>query len=99
MRGAGAARLTSPIMSSIVSSPRMPLERINLNVTPEMRRQLRAVAKRLRKSEAEVARDLLADALERTRRHHFHARVAEQMTPELRARMVAIAEALESLDG
>jgi hypothetical protein len=44
---------------------RMRLERINLDVPVETRQRLRAVAKRLNKTESEVARDLLVDALRR----------------------------------
>ena len=76
----------------------MALERINLNVPPEMRRRLRAVAKRLKKSESEVARDLLVEGLRRREKEEFYARVSEQMTPELRARLLQIAEAFERVD-
>lgn len=77
----------------------MALERINLNVPAETRRRLRAVAKRLKKTESEVARDLLIDALQRREKEEVYRRVSEQMTPELRARLLAIAEAFEQLDG
>lgn len=77
----------------------MALERINLNVPPEMRRRLRAVAKRLKKSESEVARDLLLEGLRRKEREDFYQRVSEQMTPELRARLLEIANTFERLDG
>jgi predicted DNA-binding protein len=77
----------------------MRLERINLNVPPETRQRLRAVAKRLKKTESEVARDLLADALRREEKQEFYRRVASEMTPELRARLLEIARAFEQLDG
>lgn len=77
----------------------MRLERINLNVPPETRKRLRAVAKRLKKTESEVARDLLVDALRRKEKEEFYRRVSEQMTPELRARLLEIATAFEKLDG
>ncbi len=77
----------------------MALERINLNVPPEMRRRLRAVAKRLKKSESEVARDLLVEGLRRKEKEEFYQRVSEQMTPELRARLLEIAHSFERLDG
>jgi hypothetical protein len=74
------------------------LERINLNVPPEMRRRLRAVAKRLKKTESEVARDLLVEGLRRREKEEFYRRVSEQMTPELRARLLEIAAAFERVD-
>jgi hypothetical protein len=74
------------------------LERINLNVPPEMRRRLRAVAKRLKKTESEVARDLLVEGLRRREKEEFYQRVSEQMTPELRARLLEIAAAFERVD-
>lgn len=64
-----------------------------------MRRRLRAVAKRLKKSESEVARDLLLEGLRRKEREDFYQRVSEQMTPELRARLLEIANTFERLDG
>ncbi|MBI4816939.1 MAG: hypothetical protein HY791_11815 [Deltaproteobacteria bacterium] len=76
----------------------MPLERINLNVTTEMRRQIRAIAKRTRKTESEAARELLSMALEQTRRQQFYESVADGMTSEVRRHMIALARALEELD-
>lgn len=76
----------------------MALERINLNVPPEMRRRLRAVAKRLKKTESEVARDLLVEALRRREKEDFYRRVSEQMTPEFRKRLLEIAHAFERVD-
>jgi predicted DNA-binding protein len=74
------------------------LERINLNVPPETRRRLRAVAKRLKKTESEVARDLLVEALRRREKEDFYRRVSEQITPELRKRLLEIARAFEGGD-
>ena len=76
----------------------MALERINLNVPLEMRRRLQAVAKRLKKTESEVARDLLMEALRSREKADFYRRVSEQMTPELRARLRQIAQAFEHID-
>lgn len=76
----------------------MSLERINLNVPPSLRHRLRAVAKRLKKTESEVARDLLAEALRRREKDEFYRRVSEQMTPAFRARLLEIAEAFERVD-
>jgi hypothetical protein len=75
------------------------MERINLNVPPDVRRQLREMASRAGRTEAEVARALLTDALERTRRDEFYRRVAEAHTPELRARDLRILRAFERLGG
>jgi hypothetical protein len=77
----------------------MALERINLNVPAETRRRLKAVAKRLKMTESEVARDLLVEALRRKESEEFYRRVSDQMTPELRARLLEIADAFEGLDG
>jgi hypothetical protein len=75
------------------------LARINLNVPSEMRRRLQAVAKRLKKTESEVARDLLVEGLIRREKEAFYERVSQQMTPELRARLLEIARTFERLDG
>ena len=85
-------------VSSFVSSSEMSLARINLNVPIETRRRLKAVAKRLKKTESEVARDLLVSALQQQEKDDFYRRVAEQMTPALRARLLEIADAFERLD-
>jgi hypothetical protein len=74
------------------------LERINLNVPPETRRRLRAVAKRLKKTESEVARDLLVEALRQREKQDFYRRVSEQVTPEFRKRLLEIARAFEGGD-
>jgi predicted DNA-binding protein len=78
---------------------RMSLERINLNVPSDARQRLKAVAKRLGRTETEVARELLLDGLQRAERKQFYQRVAAEMTPEIRARMVQVAEALERING
>lgn len=75
------------------------MERINLNVPPDVRRQLREIAAREGRAEAEVARALLIAALERARREEFFRRVAEAQTPEIRARDLEILRAFENLDG
>ena len=77
----------------------MSLERINLNVPSEARKRLKAVAKRLGKTESEVARQLLLDGIQRAERDEFYHRVAYEMTPEVRQRLVKIAEALERING
>lgn len=77
----------------------MPLQRINLNVPAEIRDGLRAVAKRLNKTESEVARDLLVEGLRRREKEAFYEKVSQQMTPALRSRLLEISEALEGFDG
>ena len=77
----------------------MALERINLNVPAELRRRLRMVAKRLKKSESEVVRELLLDGLRRKEKEAFYQRVSGQMTPQLRERLLKVAEAFERIDG
>ncbi len=77
----------------------MALERINLNVPGDARRRLQAIAKKLDKTESELARELLLDALDRAEREQFYRRVADETTPALRERMLFVAEALEKLDG
>jgi hypothetical protein len=77
----------------------VPLQRINLNVPAEIRDGLRAVAKRLNKTESEVARDLLVEGLRRKEKEAFYEKVSQQMTPALRSRLLEISEALEGFDG
>lgn len=75
------------------------LERINLNVPAHVRRQLREMATRAGRTEAEVARALLVDALERARRQEFYRRIAEAQTHAIRARDVEVLRAFEGLGG
>ena len=75
------------------------MERINLNVPSDAREQLREMAARAGRTEAEVARTLLIDALDRARREEFYRRVAEAQSPELRARDLQVLRAFERLDG
>lgn len=76
----------------------MALERINLNVEKEMRRRLKAVAKRLGRTESEVARELLSQALARAEREEFYERVARTTTPAMRQRMIELVTAFDRLD-
>jgi predicted DNA-binding protein len=77
----------------------MPLERIYLDVPIEIHKRLKAVAKRLETTESDVARDLLVQALDRVEKEEFYRNVADTMTPEMRERMLEVAEALEHVDG
>ena len=74
------------------------MERINLNVPGAVRKRLRAMAKQSGRTEAEVARTLLVDAVERARRDEIFRQFAEAYTPERRARDLAWARAFERLD-
>jgi hypothetical protein len=75
------------------------MERINLNVPADVRRQLRELAASGGRTEAEVARALLVEALERRRREEFYHRFVEAYTPAIRARDLEILRAFERLDG
>jgi predicted DNA-binding protein len=75
------------------------MERINLNVPPDVRKRLKSAAKRAGRTEAEVARALLTRALDREEREEFYRRVAETMTPAIRARKLEILAAFERLGG
>ena len=75
------------------------LERINLNVPKDVRRELRRLAVSAGRTEAEMARVLLVRALEEARRHEFYRAFAEAYTSELRDRDLSILRAFERLDG
>lgn len=77
----------------------MALERINLNVPEEARKRLKAVAKRLGRTETEVARELLLRGLGMAERAELYERVSAEMSPAIRQRMIEIAEALERING
>lgn len=74
------------------------MERINLNIPSDARRRLRSVARRLRKTEAEVARSLLLAALARSEEDEFYRRVAEAQTEQSKARHLEILAAFERMD-
>ena len=74
------------------------MERLNLNVPKDVRKRLRAMAARSGRTEAEVARALLVDAVERARREEIFRQFAKAYTPERRARDLAIVRAFERLD-
>ncbi len=77
----------------------MSLDRINVNVPAEARKRLKAVAKRLGRTEGELARELLLEALRQAERAEIYEQIANEMTPEIRNRMIEVAEALEKIDG
>lgn len=75
------------------------MERINLNVPSDVRRELQRLAGRAGRTEAEMARTLLVGALEAARREEFFRQVVEAQTPEITARDLLILKAFERLDG
>jgi hypothetical protein len=75
------------------------LERVNLNLPAEARTRLRRLAKAMKLTEGEVARELVLTALERAERMEFQRRLAASRTPERRARDREVAEGLERLRG
>jgi hypothetical protein len=75
------------------------LQRINLNLPPEERDRLRALAQAAKTPDAVYARELLVEALARAERAAFRKRLEASRTPERRARDRAIAAALERLHG
>lgn len=75
------------------------LERINLNLPPGARQQLRRLAQAAGEPEAVFARELLLDAIDRAERARFRRRLEASRTPERRARDLEIAAALERLHG
>ena len=77
----------------------VPMERLNVNVPRETRVKIRNIARRRHLKDAEAARDLLIEAVERDEREDFYRRMEEAQTPELRERLLALANALEKLGG
>lgn len=75
------------------------MERLNLNVPAETRAKIRRIARRRQLKEAEAARELLIEAVEREERDEFYRRFEQAQTPELRERLFAITHALETLGG
>jgi hypothetical protein len=75
------------------------LGRVNLNLPTEARGRLRRLAKAMKLTEGEVARQLMLTALDRAERAEFQRRVAASRTPARRARDRVVAEALERLRG
>jgi hypothetical protein len=60
--------------------------------------RLRRLARSARRTEGEVARDLLASAIERLERDEFFRSVAEGMTKEQRQRQIEILASFEALE-
>lgn len=75
------------------------LQRVNLNLPPETREQLRCLAKAAKTPEAVYARLLLVEAIARAERESFQRRIEASRTPQVRARDRKIASALERLRG
>jgi hypothetical protein len=75
------------------------MERLNLNIPKETRERIRRIARRRNLKDAEAARELLIEAVERDERDEFYRRMEEAQTPELRERLSAITRAMETLGG
>jgi hypothetical protein len=75
------------------------MERLNLNVPAEIKERLGRIADRRHLKEAEAARELLVEAVERDEREEFYRQMAAAQTPELRERLRAITHAMEKLGG
>ena len=75
------------------------LERINLDLPPAARRQLRRLAKAARTPEATYAGELLVGALERVERSQFRQRLEASRTPKRRARDLEIVVAISGRRG
>jgi uncharacterized membrane protein len=73
------------------------MERLNLNVPAAAREKLKQIARRRQQKEAEVARELLIDAVLRDEREEFYRQMEQAQTPELRRRLLAITRAMEKL--
>ena len=67
-----------------------------MNLPSEARRELQSLARSRGLREAELARELLLEALARARREEFYRQVAAAQTPALRVRDVRIAAAFEA---
>jgi hypothetical protein len=75
------------------------MERINLNVQPDVRRRLKAMAARRGRTESEMARTLLTTALEAAWRDEFYRQVADAYGEKSRSRDLEVLRAFETLDG
>jgi chemotaxis methyl-accepting protein methylase len=75
------------------------MERLNLNVSKDTRERIRRIARRRNLKDAEAARELLTEAVERDERDEFYRRMEEAQTPELRERLSALTHAMEKLGG
>ena len=91
-------------MSVDVSDPfvrdlRREISDVDSALVELVNKRLRLVAKRLKKTESEVVRELLLDGLRRKEKEAFYQRVSGQMTPAFRERLLKVAEAFERIDG
>ncbi len=75
------------------------MERLNLNIPADTKRRLRAIARNSKKTESELARELLVAAVEKAEAEAFFEKVAESQTPAVRQRELEILAALETLHG
>jgi hypothetical protein len=75
------------------------LERVNLNLPADARERLQRLAKAMKRSEGEYARDLMLDAIDRAERAELRRKLVASRTPERRARDREVSRALERLRG
>ena len=75
------------------------MERVNLNLPSEERARLKRLAARTNRTEAELARDLLVQALGRMEREELAVALTASRTPQRRARDLLIAKCMEHLRG
>lgn len=100
-RGWGGSLMRADIPGRILYHVLMSdtMVRINLNVPPDVKSQLREEARRAGRTEAEVTRALLVDGLDRARREAFFRGVADGYSEDVRARDLEILRRLEALGG
>jgi hypothetical protein len=75
------------------------MERVNLNVPREVRRQLRDAARRRGLTESETARELLARSLAQEEREEVYRQFAAAMTPEYRRYLIKVARKWQRVRG
>jgi hypothetical protein len=76
------------------------MERLNLNIPEDAKRYIRLLAKQERRTESEVARELLLEALKERRRREFYEKAAKAASnPQHRERALRIARVMETLRG
>jgi hypothetical protein len=80
------------------ASPKASLERINLNIPSDLRKRLKRIAQRARKSESVVARELIVEGLEARERAQFYRNVTDTQTLAVSERDLTVLDAFDGLD-
>jgi hypothetical protein len=75
------------------------MERLNLNIPADARKDLKQLASKSRVREGVLARELLLHAIARAKRDEFFRHAAEAQSPALTKRQLKIARALERMRG